>query len=77
MPKCKITGQGQMENSFLEHNFHILCLIFIALAMSTINRRCASNIYQVCMTKVMVTGQGQVENLMGKMFLVHNFQILC
>ena len=31
MPKGRITRQGQMENSFLEHNFHILCLIFIGL----------------------------------------------
>ena len=28
------------------------------------------------MTKVLGTGQGQMENLIGKMFMVHNFQII-
>ena len=34
LSKVKVTDQGQMENSFLEHNFHILCLIFISCETS-------------------------------------------
>ena len=54
----------QMVNLFPKQTFHILCLISFYMAqMFTITGPYVSYMTQVCMSKIKVTGQGEVENL--------------
>ena len=101
MSMVNVTGQGQIENLFAEHNF---CIIWHSAQLSIKTRHarsrsqakvkwkiCVQNIItslaqvstikliwvrcmtRVFMSKVKVTGQGQMENL----FLRYNIHILC
>ena len=59
-----------MENLFLEQNFRMHCPI--SCQMSMVTRPCVPYMTQVCISKVKVTGRGQMENL----FLVQSSHIL-